>query len=157
MSRTYYSSDTLDISPSLLLNNAWCETRTERIPHGIEGCHAPRNDDDDDKEVIIGGGQLHINGSGAPVIIMKVKMMVNQKLMMTSMIRYLDTNQMDHIDSRDPVVMNDMWNPKGPMGPVVSVFVNLYVKCPIFSAKDNQDAHSHLLHSNDWMNSKGIT
>ena len=34
--------------------------------------------------------------------------------------------------------------------------MNLHVKCPIFSAKDNEDTESHLLCCNDWMNSQGI-
>ena len=35
--------------------------------------------------------------------------------------------------------------------------MNLHVKYPIFSAKDDEDAESHLLQSSEWMNSKGIT
>ena len=46
--------------------------------------------------------------------------------------------------------------PQRPMGPLAPVFMNLYVKWPIFSAKNDEDAESHLLHSNDWMNSQGI-
>ena len=34
--------------------------------------------------------------------------------------------------------------------------MNLHVKCPIFSAKNDEDAESHLLHSNEWMNSQGM-
>ena len=34
--------------------------------------------------------------------------------------------------------------------------MNLHVKCPISSAKDDKDSESDILHSNDWMNSKGI-
>ena len=47
--------------------------------------------------------------------------------------------------------------PKRPLGPVAPVFMNLHVKCPTFSAKDDEDAQSHLLCSNDWMNSHGST
>ena len=43
-----------------------------------------------------------------------------------------------------------------PMGSVAPIFMNLLVKCPIFSAKGDEDAGSHLLHSNDWMSSQGI-
>ena len=42
------------------------------------------------------------------------------------------------------------------MGPLATVFTNLHVKCPILSAKDDEDAESHLLHSNDRMNKQGI-
>ena len=41
------------------------------------------------------------------------------------------------------------------MGPKAPVFMNLLVKCLIFSTKNDEDAESHLLHSNDWMNSQG--
>ena len=46
--------------------------------------------------------------------------------------------------------------PQGPMGPVVSVFMNVNVKCLILLAKDDEDAESHLLHSNDWTNSEDV-
>ena len=42
-----------------------------------------------------------------------------------------------------------------PVRPVAHAFINVHVKCLIFSAKENEDAKSHLLCSNDWMNSKG--
>ena len=41
------------------------------------------------------------------------------------------------------------------MGPVAAVFMNLIVKCSIFSIKDDEDTESHPLHTNDWMNSQG--
>ena len=41
--------------------------------------------------------------------------------------------------------------PQGPMGPVAPIFMDLHVKCPLFSAKDDEDAESHLLQSNDWI------
>ena len=43
--------------------------------------------------------------------------------------------------------------PKGLIGPVASVFMNLHVKCLIFSAKDDEDMGSHPLHGNGWMTS----
>ena len=42
--------------------------------------------------------------------------------------------------------------PQGTIGPVAPAY-NLHVKCPIFSANDDEDDENHLLHSNDWMNS----
>ena len=46
--------------------------------------------------------------------------------------------------------------PQGPMGPVSPVYMKLHVKYPILSEKDDEDAESHLLCRNDWMNSQGI-
>ena len=46
--------------------------------------------------------------------------------------------------------------PLGPLGPVAPVFMNLHVKCPIFSAKDHEDGGSHPFHSGDWMKSQRI-
>ena len=45
---------------------------------------------------------------------------------------------------------------QGPTGPVAPVFMNLQVKCPPFSTNNDEDMESHLLSSNDWMNSQGI-
>ena len=45
---------------------------------------------------------------------------------------------------------------QGPMGPVALVFINLHAKQQTFSAKDDDNAESHLLYSNDCVNSKGI-
>ena len=42
------------------------------------------------------------------------------------------------------------------MGQTAPLFQNLHVKCPIISAKYNDDAESYLLCSSDWMNSPGI-
>ena len=42
------------------------------------------------------------------------------------------------------------------MGPVVPVFMNLHAKCSIFSAKDYEDAESHILYRNDWKNLQGL-
>ena len=42
------------------------------------------------------------------------------------------------------------------MRPVAPVFRNFHVRCPIFSAKDDEDAECHLLCANNWMNSQGI-
>ena len=42
------------------------------------------------------------------------------------------------------------------MGTVASAFINLHVKCPIFSAKDDEDAERHLSQSNDRMNLQWI-
>ena len=33
---------------------------------------------------------------------------------------------------------------------------NAHVRCPIFSVKPDENAESHLLHRNDWMNYQGI-
>ena len=62
----------------------------------------------------------------------------------------------------DPVVRQDppreprggqgSEGPQGPMGLVAIHFMNLHVKCPIFSTKNDKDVDSHLLHSNIWMN-----
>ena len=41
-----------------------------------------------------------------------------------------------------------------PLDTVVATFMNLHVKCPIFSVEDNEDAESHLLCSIDLMNSQ---
>ena len=75
--------------------------------------------------------------------------MVNQEVMMTTMIRV----------PGDPVggpcgpsrCRSHHWpsGPQGPIGPVASVFNNLHVKCPIFSTKVNVNAESHLFHSSD--------
>ena len=46
--------------------------------------------------------------------------------------------------------------PQRPMGPVGSVSMKLHVKCPVFTTKDIEDITSHLWHSNNLMNSKGI-
>ena len=43
------------------------------------------------------------------------------------------------------------------MRPVAPSFMNLYVNCPIFTAKHDEDAKNHLLASTDWMRSQGIT
>ena len=42
------------------------------------------------------------------------------------------------------------------MGPVASGLINSHVKFLILSAKDDEDAKRHLLHSNDWMTSQGV-
>ena len=49
-------------------------------------------------------------------------------------------------------------DPLGPHGPMALVVPapSLHVRCLIFSAKHDEDAESHLLCSNDWMNSQGI-
>ena len=52
---------------------------------GIEGLHAPQDDDHD--QVIIGSGQPYIGGGRPTVMSMKVKMMVDRKMMMALMIR----------------------------------------------------------------------
>ena len=39
---------------------------------------------------------------------------------------------------------------------VPPVIINWHVKYPIFSAKEDEDAESHLLNSSDWINSQGI-
>ena len=41
---------------------------------------------------------------------------------------------------------------QGPIGPVAPVFMNLH----ILSVINDEDAESHLVHSNDWINSQGI-
>ena len=54
------------------------------------------------------------SGCGPPMMIMKVKMIMSQKVMMTIMIRYLETHQVDPIHLGEPEVVMDMWNPKDP-------------------------------------------
>ena len=44
----------------------------------------------------------------------------------------------------------------GPLDTVVATFMNVHVKCPIFSVEDNEDAESHLLCIIDLMNSQVI-
>ena len=38
------------------------------------------------------------------------------------------------------------------LGPVASVFMNMQVKCSIFSAKVDEHFESNLIDSNDWLN-----
>ena len=45
--------------------------------------------------------------------------------------------------------------PQGPPGPVTPVFIHFHVKCSMVSAKDDEDAESYVLHSNDYL--QGIT
>ena len=60
---------------------------------------------------------------------------------------------MDHTVLEDPEVTMDLEDPKDPVAPV---FKNLYVKCLIFLAKDDEDVGNHPLYSNDWMSLQGI-
>ena len=76
-------------------------------------------------------------------MVMQVKMIVDQKLKMLLMIRYLETKWVYFIGL-------------APMEPVVSTFMTLNVKCPIFYATDDEDVESHLLHNNNWITSLGI-
>ena len=64
--------------------------------------------------------------------------MGDQKVIMAIMIKYLETHKVDHMDPGYPVLMNS------------------HVKYPIFSTKDAEDAESHLLHSNDWIDLQRI-
>ena len=60
-------------------------------PPGIEGLHVPQDDGEDNK-FITGGRQLLIDCSGILMMITKVKMVVDQKVMIIIKIRYLETN-----------------------------------------------------------------
>ena len=118
-------------------------------PHGIEGSHTPK-DDDNDTEVIIGSDEPLPTGGN----------------------KGEDDGGSESDDSKNGQVHGDQpakqhrpriprgghgpVKPQGPMGPVVPAYMNLHVKCPIFSTKDDEDAESHLLYSDDWMNSHGI-
>ena len=93
---------------------------------------------------------------GPPMIIMKLRMMVNQRVMSDNNDQVPGDPEGGPLAQRGP---GDGCRPKGPqgsMGPVAPVFMNLHIKCPIFSTKDEEDSESHLLHSNDWMNSQGL-
>ena len=57
---------------------------------------------------------------------------------------------------RGPKGDHEPKGPRDPIGSVASLIMNLHVKCPIFSARDDEDPETHLLCSNDWMNSQGI-
>ena len=59
--------------------------------------------------------------------------------------------------SRGPRGSHEPEGSQGPIGSVAYVFIILHVKCLIFSSRYDEDAKSHLLHSNDWMNLQGTT
>ena len=58
---------------------------------------------------------------------------------------------------RGPRGGNGPEEPQVCIGPVSPHFINLHVKCLILMANDDEDAEGYLLHSNNWMNSQGIT
>ena len=72
---------------------------------------------------------------------------------MVTMTRHLEVSFVD---------LGGLYGGCGPVGPLepkgslAPLFMNLYVKCLIFSAKDYEDSESHLLCNDDWMNSPGI-
>ena len=84
---------------------------------------------------------------GSPMIIIKMKIMLDQKVMMVIMMKHLETLQVDLIDAEDLEGVMDPWDS----------CIRLHeLTIPIFSAKDYEDAESHLLYSNDWVNTQGI-
>ena len=117
--------------------------------------HQTPQDEGDNNEVIISGrGTLHVQVD-TPMRMVKAWMMVKQRVMMATIIRHLDTQLVDYIAKEDLAVVVDL---KGlriyeTMDPV---FINLHVKYPVFSAKDDEDAEKNLLQSNAWINSQGI-
>ena len=58
----------------------------------------------------------------------------------------------------DPGDLGVIMNLKNPYDPWDQwpLFFNMHVKCPIVSAKDDEDAESNVLHNNDWINLQGI-
>ena len=75
-------------------------------PHGAEGIYGPQGDDDG-TEVITGGNGPHGGGN-------KGEMMVDQKVMMAKMTKFMETHQEDNKDPGDSGKMMDLWDLKDP-------------------------------------------
>ena len=73
--------------------------------------------------------------------------------MMITMIKQLDIQKGRPHGPRGP---KGGCGPEGSIRPVAPVFINVHVKFPIYSAKDDEDAENYLLHNNDCMNSKTL-
>ena len=58
-----------------------------------------RSHDDDNNEVISSSGGSNGGTGGPPQMIMKMSMIVNQTVKMTTMIKYLETQK---VESKDP-------------------------------------------------------
>ena len=67
----------------------------------------------------------------------------------------VETLQLDHKGPGGSEVVMNLWDHKDPQDQWPA-FMNLHIKHPNNSAKNDKDVESNLVYSNDWMNSHGI-
>ena len=63
---------------------------------------------DDDIKIIIGHGGPNAGADGPPVMIMNAWMVVNQKVIMTTVIKYLETQWVDYMNPEYLGVVKDL-------------------------------------------------